>query len=153
MYYRRKRKKKRGTPKIKGVVDRSMLKKAVWGWASKWCRLSESDRAGICQCVTCGSRHHWKQMDAGHFIPGHHESIFLDTRNFHAQCASCNRFRQGAWPQYMDWMEKTYGHEVIDELRLLNKTISVLTVERLKELKEYFKLAYLEECKLRNIKP
>jgi hypothetical protein len=46
----------------------SKLKKTLWTLFSLYIRKSESKNE-FCTCVTCNITKHYKQMQAGHFIP------------------------------------------------------------------------------------
>ena len=89
----------------------------AWDVFSKFIRKREANEDGIVSCFTCGTRGHWKDMDAGHYIP---KSISLalrfHERNVHVQCTSCNRFRHGNLTQYALALKKRYGEEILEEL-------------------------------------
>ena len=55
----------------------SKLKKKLWTLFSKYIRLRDSDYRGICSCCTCGIKKHYKEMQAGHFLPGRRNSILF----------------------------------------------------------------------------
>lgn len=44
------------------------LKKKLWTLFSEYIRRLYS-HDDICECVTCGVKKHWKELQAGHFIP------------------------------------------------------------------------------------
>lgn len=46
-------------------------------------------------CFTCGSRHHWKDMDAGHYIGREWYGTRFDLKNLRPQCTQCNSFHEG----------------------------------------------------------
>ena len=98
----------------------SKEKKKAWNLFSKYIRLRDclettgTPDYGI--CCTCGIKYHFKELQAGHFIPGRHNSILFDERNVHAQCVGCNRFKQGNTVKYFRFMQNKYGEEVIKEL-------------------------------------
>lgn len=95
----------------------SKAKKIAWDAFSKFIRL----RDDLNGCFTCPARKPWKQMQAGHFIPGRHNSVLFDERNCHSQCPSCNVFLHGNMIEYYPRMLEKYGQKVIDELRLRDK--------------------------------
>lgn len=68
------------------------------------------------RCVTCKPLIPAKGNDAGHFVSRTASAIKYDPRNCHLQCTTCNRFQQGRWDAYMDFMVEFYGQEVVDEL-------------------------------------
>ena len=67
-------------------------------------------------CVTCGSCMPFNRLHAGHFIPGRNNAILFDTRGVNAQCIGCNMFANGRQGPYYQWMLKTHGQDVINEL-------------------------------------
>lgn len=94
----------------------SSIKKKAWTVFSEYIRKRDADRRGWTACVTCGRAGHWRQFDAGHFIPGRGNGILFDERGVHAQCKRCNA-RSGNPVPYYQYMEKRYGLEVINELQ------------------------------------
>lgn len=101
----------------------------------KLVRLRAADENGICQCVTCGKRKHWKDMQGGHCIHGRNSGTVLDERNVHPQCVTCNDRKSGNQGEYYDFMRAKYGPDIIDELKRLDKEGYDWTVEELLELK------------------
>lgn len=116
----------------------SVLKKRVWELFSKYIRLKYSDWRGYCTCVTCGVVKPYTQLQAGHFIPGRHNKVLFDERNVHPQCYSCNVCKHGDLLNYRDFMVKTYGEDVINELRQLDKEDKQFTIPELVELRERY---------------
>jgi hypothetical protein len=68
------------------------------------------------KCVTCPKISTTKGNDAGHFITRGASAIKYNPRNCHYQCTTCNRFQQGRWDAYMDFMRSFYGMGVVEEL-------------------------------------
>ncbi len=99
------------------------LKKLVWKEFSLYIRKRDSDWRGIATCITCGVQKPYQQMQAGHFIPGRHNSILYDERGVHAQCVYCNQHLHGNILNYLDKMKERYGDEVIQELREKDRQI------------------------------
>ena len=96
----------------------STLKKKAWSTLSLLTRLSASDANGYCSCVTCGMTKHYKEMQAGHWVPqAQGNAVRFDRRNVHVQCYRCNVNLGGNGPEYSAFMERTYGKEVMEELR------------------------------------
>lgn len=94
----------------------SFLKEKLWKLFSEYIRRRDAAFNDYVKCVSCPVMRPWKQMHAGHFIPGHHPSVVYDERNSHAQCYSCNIEKKGNWVNYYQFMRNKYGQEVIDEL-------------------------------------
>lgn len=79
------------------------------------------------RCISCGVRKPWKELDAGHFIPGSvcGKELFFSELNVFAQCTACNRFRHGNASGY-----------AIELARKDSKIFSTLDNIRRKERKE-----------------
>lgn len=111
------------------------LKEECWDLFSKWVRSSVADYIGYSKCVTCEVRMPWKQLQAGHFIPGRHNAILFDERGCHPQCYRCNVGLKGNPRAYDAYMRKNYGEKVIKELEELDRKTHPFTVGELEELK------------------
>ena len=73
----------------------SKLRKEVDKWFSLWVRISNSDEYGMCTCITCGTRKHWKEIQAGHFMSRRHMATRWHEDNVKPQCVKCNMYSQG----------------------------------------------------------
>ena len=99
------------------------LRNKLWKLTSLYVRLRGSDFDDNCSCVTCGHTRHYKEMQAGHFIAkAQGNATAWDLRNIHPQCYRCNINLGGNGAEYFPFMLKTYGSEVVDELRQLSNT-------------------------------
>jgi len=83
-------------------------------------RISAADDNGWVQCVSCGKKDHYKDMQGGHFIPKGHSSYWaLREENVHPQCPGCNMFgmRHGTASQaYTIWMQDFYGKDFVQDM-------------------------------------
>lgn len=108
-------------PKIK------TLKRKLWVIFSLYIRTRDCLRTTGCRswglCISCGKRYHIKLFQAGHFIPGRHNSNLFYERGTHAQCYNCNINLKGNTLNYMDALVKLYGDGIIKELRENDKII------------------------------
>jgi hypothetical protein len=102
-------------------------------------RMESADDNGICQCVTCGKRQHYKEMDAGHFVPGRRQSIVLVEENIHVQCKTCNKELHGNAGPYERFMIETYGPDKPEELRALNRVSYTYDRHHLADLRDSYK--------------
>ena len=123
--------------KIKAKYPHTLTwyKKKTWAAFSMYIRLRGADSDGYNQCVTCGVRKHWKELQAGHFIPGRHNAILFDERGCHAQDYHCNVGLKGNPREYDAFMRKTYGEMVIKELERLDGTEKKFTPQELIDLR------------------
>ena len=116
---------------------RKKLKDKLWKLTSEYVRRKSASSVGMVQCVTCGISRHWKQLQAGHFIPqAQGDAVRYDLRNISPQCYRCNINLGGNGPEYYPYMEKTYGKEVIDELRYLSNQTVKFSLQDLEDMIE-----------------
>lgn len=86
------------------------LKNKVWKNFSVYVRLRDAaDGTGLCSCISCGRWHHWKDMDAGHYIPREWTTIWLHEMNVNAQCRFCNYYQKGNVQNYRIGLINKYG--------------------------------------------
>lgn len=113
----------------------STLKTKADTVASLYIRQKYADHAGNITCVSCGSVLPWKESHCAHFIErGKMATRWLE-ENLHVACCSCNTYRKEYHMRgYTLFMMDTYGREMIDELRVLEKkTLSPSEVRNLAE--------------------
>jgi hypothetical protein len=103
----------------KKKVTVSQLKKKAWTLFSQWVRFSVATDFKS-QCITCGVVKPSKELQAGHFIPGRHNSILFDERGCHPQCYHCNIGLKGNPRAYDAYMRAEYGVDVIEDLEMLD---------------------------------
>lgn len=98
------------TRPIGKVVDQAatLLQKLV--------RMKAADQYGMCQCVTCGKRGHYKEMDAGHFVSRTYSKFKLHEENIHPQCKGCNRYASRSIDDYFIFMCDTYGSDAVRQM-------------------------------------
>lgn len=101
--------------------DRKKLITILDRWFSKFIRLRDADRNGICRCITCGTPHHWKDIDCGHFVSREKSVTRYDERNCHAQCKVCNRFKSGNQFEHGKAIDRIHGLGTAELLNTLGK--------------------------------
>ena len=101
------------------------LNTKAWKLCSEFNRRKHADEHGYVACVSCGTVHHWKEMDAGHWLPRKSASaLYFEKTNIHAQCRKCNRFDADmAKIGYTLYMIKTYGEQHCEKLQWQAKGI------------------------------
>ena len=82
---------------------------------SKWVRYSRA-KNGYCVCVSCEKMEPPEDMDAGHYLSREHKATRWNEMNCWPQCRSCNRFKEGRKDGYALFLEKKYGHGILQEL-------------------------------------
>ena len=106
---------------------------------SEYIRRRWADHSGIVNCVTCGAFHHWKSVDAGHYISRRYMSTRWDDKNLAPQCKGCNIFGRGRHDDYAVWLVKYYGEGILQELAKKKKTITKYKISDLEELIDMYK--------------
>lgn len=121
-------------------LTKSGQKKKAWKACSLYSRQKDADEDGYVVCCTCTRINHWKDMDAGHFIPkSRGNAVYFQENNIHAQCKGCNISEGGRFEDYYPYMVNRYGQDTVDELVRLSKTIVKLTMQDLKDIECYYK--------------
>ena len=95
---------------------------------------------GIAECVTCGKKDHWKNLQAGHFMSRKHYATRWDEENVEVQCMACNVYRYGE--QYL--FAKHLGEEKADELLAKSRTMVKIKDWELQDMIEIYKKKLLE---------
>lgn len=133
-----------GIKKPKPLKTVSSLKTKAWKFCSIYVRMLSADRNGMVECYTCGVKKHWKQMQAGHLVPGRGHSILFDLRGIRPQCYQCNCRCQGMTVAFLIHLEQEVGVEqaraIRDELHLKAKQPHPYSHEEMFELIEWFKI-------------
>jgi hypothetical protein len=135
--------KERKTP---GADTVKSLKAEVWDIFSEYIRRKYADKDGYVQCVTCGKRDHWKNMQAGHYFSRRHGGTFLDEQNVHVQCPLCNGFGHGESVAYREFIINTYGQGALDRLEYLKSKPHQFKKFELEQLKRTYlaKIIFLQ---------
>lgn len=97
--------------------DKTKLKDKAWSLTSLYVRRLYSDKNGYARCYTCHKKDHYKNLQAGHFVPSRRISILFDLRGLRVQCIGCNVFQYGRPLEFMQEMEKEIGIDEARELR------------------------------------
>lgn len=120
-------------PKNSKKPTRSKLVKKLDVVFSQFIRLSNADHKGFCQCVTCGRKYHWKQIQAGHFMSRKHYSTRWDEDNVKPQCYGCNVMSQGRQYEYSIHLGSEKSQSLLEKSRQLVK-LTTGDIEHLIEL-------------------
>jgi len=124
------------------VKKLSSVKREAWVVFSRYIRLRDCLRTtgskDYGECITCNNQFEFKDLDAGHFIPGRHNANLFSERGVNAQCRVCNRFKGGNQLEYRRQIVKLYGLGADEELEKEAKEIKKYTIAELEELKRYY---------------
>ena len=97
---------------------------------SIYIRRRDADENGQVKCCTCPAVAHWKQMDAGHFMPRGNLSVRYDEKNSHPQCRLCNGTLCGKPSEYSKFIIDQYGPEELERLLTLrHQTVGLMQYE------------------------
>ena len=112
----------------------SKLKKELDKVFSQYVRLSHADHSGMCECFTCGTYKHWKEIQAGHFMSRRHNATRWHLDNVKPQCVKCNMFNQGE--QYR--FSVNLGDLIAEEMERLSRTTMKLNLSEIQgEIERY----------------
>ena len=122
-------------PKNSKKPSRSKLVKKMDVIFSQYIRLKNS-KNGICTCVTCGKKGHWKTggIQAGHFMSRKHYSTRWDEDNVKPQCVGCNMFRSGEQYKYSLYLGKQLSEKLHEKS---NKIVKFTNIE-LEEMFQHY---------------
>ena len=74
------------------------------------------DCGGMIPCYTCGRMHHWKSMDAGHYIGRSNRGVRWDLRNIRPQGTRCNSYQEGMHWQFRVKLVAEIGAAEVEDL-------------------------------------
>ena len=126
------------------LISLKGLKLKCWRLFSELIRRQSADEHGYVKCVSCGVVRLWagEGIHAGHYVHGGKggkgNAVSYDVRNIHCQCTHCNYFGgKDAAHGYSKFMFKTYGPDILDELKAI-KARSKLRREDFERMIEEF---------------
>lgn len=126
----------------KEKITVSQAKRKAWKTFSEYIRtrdcLKTTGKRFVGLCVTCGRGYGFKELQAGHWLPGRHSSVLFNERNAHAQCYSCNVMLKSNPIKYFHFMEKTYTKEEMHGLELLDAIPKQFKVPELVATQKYY---------------
>lgn len=91
--------------------SRRILKARAWKLFSEYVRRKDADAGGTERCYTCGKLAHWKELHAGHALPGRHNAVLFDEEIVKPQCPVCNIWKGGNYPIFTTKLIKEKGME------------------------------------------
>ena len=87
-------------------MDRKELIKKLDKEFSKYIRVVHSKDEN-CECFTCGTVDHWKNVDCGHYMSRKHMFTRWDPENAKPQCKKCNQFYGGVPKKFKERLGET----------------------------------------------
>ena len=101
------KKKEKKTPKRKLIEQLDTI-------FSRYIRLKYSNSQGICECISCGKRQYWRDIQNGHYMSRRFYSTRWSEDNCRPQCAGCNIFNQGNIQAYRVALIKQIGEQRVN---------------------------------------
>ena len=89
----------------------SSLKKKCWKLFSEFIRRKDADEGGTERCYTCLTPKHWKELHAGHAIPGRSNAVLFDEEIVKPQCPICNIWKGGQYHIFATNLIKEHSME------------------------------------------
>ena len=75
----------------------------------------------IAECVTCGKKDHWKDLQAGHFMSRKHYATRWDEENVQVQCVGCNVYRYGEQFKFSKYLGTRKANKLLEKSREIAK--------------------------------
>ena len=82
-------------------------------------RVLEESNGEYVRCISCGKIIPVTQADGGHYEHRQNRVTELYPQNVHAQCRTCNRFKNGNLEGYRQGLLDRFGDEYVDDLENL----------------------------------
>lgn len=126
--------------------NNSAYKKRLWKLVSEYVRRKDADKNGYVRCISCGAKKHWKDLQAGHYIPkSRGNCIYWEEKNIHPQCSYCNLYLHSNHNPYALALIEKYGQDILKELEWKSHQTCPMGQ------KEYLKLIEEYQLKLKNL--
>jgi len=98
-------------------MKKTNLKEKLWKLFSEFIRLRDADNRGYVSCISCGKVSHWKDSQAGHYIPKNSGMFFyFNEDDCHAQCYGCNVPKSGNLIYYRKRLIEKIGLNEVEKL-------------------------------------
>jgi len=121
-------------------VPKNKEEDKLWKVFSEFIRLRDTDRNGYGKCPTCGSFHHWKDADAGHFISRKYKATKFDEKNVSFQCKKCNRFENGQQFRMALYIDDRWGMGTAERIETLSRAGGKIGRLWINQQIEYYRL-------------
>ncbi len=114
-------------------------------WFSLYVRLYAADYSGMCKCVTCGTKKHFKEIHAGHFVSRAAMAARFHEQNVNCQDPACNTYGAGRQYEHGKYIDSRYGKGTADKLMAIgHTTVKLDCIDLLMIAKKYRNLALIE---------
>ena len=120
-------------------ITLSSAKKKAWVQFSRYIRLVNADQNGNVRCYTCSTTKPWKEMQAGHGIPGRNNAVLFLEEIVKPQCVGCNMFANGRLAVFTRKLIDELGMEEYDTVSRLSNDVVKYTIFDFQELERWYK--------------
>ena len=132
------------TPRKVRQPSKKTIKQRAWYAFSQFIRTRDClmttgtiDRG---KCITCSTIVPFKDLQAGHFIPGRHNANLFSEEGTHAQCRSCNLWGNGKPLEYRRAIIDLYGDGYDEVLEREAREIKKYSISDLTNITECYKM-------------
>jgi hypothetical protein len=127
-----------GEDRLKKPTLKSLKNKA-WKTVSEYVRRRDADEGGTVACYTCGGLYFWKELHAGHGIPGRNNAVLFDVDIIKPQCPRDNLFMGGRYEIFAAKLIREHGLEWFEEKLAGARQAVKLTRTDLEQIIEKYK--------------
>ena len=131
-------------PPKKKKASKKTIKARAWYTFSQFIRtrdcLLTTGTIERGRCFTCGVEKPFKELQAGHFRPGRHNSNLFSEKGVHAQCKQCNIWKYGNELEYRKAIIKLYGEGYDEVLEQEAREIKKYSISDLINIAECYKM-------------
>lgn len=106
---------------------------------SQYIRLRDRVSGDYVSCITCGKLYHWKEVDAGHFVPRDRMSVRFNEKNVNGQCRHCNRFRSGEQYAHGKAIDRKHGEGIAEWLEFEGRKVRKYSSWELEQLIKHYR--------------
>ena len=132
--------------RVNKVISVTKAKRKAWIAFSKFVRLRDclktTGTVDFGRCYTCGNEYPFKNLQAGHFIPGRRNQYLLNEVQVHSQCYRCNVGLHGNWPVYLEMMNNNYGKKAVEQMLIEAKNDKIMKWFDWEEEEKKFNILY-----------
>lgn len=130
-----KRQKERAKKKREAKKEsKSSLIKQLDKVFSIYIRKRDADKNGFITCPCCDRKIHWKNAQNMHYNSRAKMNTRFCEKNCFAGCIGCNVFKNGAYPEYTEFILKKFGEKYLRDLIKSGRDIKQWTTSELKDL-------------------
>jgi len=116
-----------------GIAEKQSLIYDLDFTFSRYIRIRESNKNGMCECYTCGKIDHWKYLQCGHYIKRSETLLRWVSRNARPQCINCYCNLHGNMDEYTKRLELEHPG-ITEQLKEESRDVHKYSRDELKQL-------------------